>query len=73
LKELHGNIEEFQKASGINLKSFMRWDTSPQKMGEAVAFINKGGAEPIKQQLLGLRETATTVLQRITDGLKSLE
>ena len=73
LKELRDAVTAFQEASGINLQHYMRWETSPAKMGEAVKLINAGGAEPIKKQLLELETTAKIVLERISDGLKALK
>jgi hypothetical protein len=66
-------LSEFRKASGINL-GFDRWDNEqPRKLGEAVKFIQNGGTESLKSELLRLEETAKKVLNKIGEGLISIK
>lgn len=70
-EKLKNTVEEFQKHSGINLQHTWHGDT--KDIGQAIKFINNGGADSIRKQLLGLKETTKTVSERIENGLKSLE
>lgn len=76
LTEIKKNVLEFEKASGVYLSRLASehfWDDA-KKMGEAFKFIHdSGGIESIKTQLLGLEETASKVLERISNGLKTLK
>lgn len=69
---LKKNVEEFRIYSGVNIHK-LPWMTDMQNMGDAVKFIREGGADSIRKQLLGLKETNKIVSQRIEDGLKSLD
>lgn len=71
IKEL---ISEFEKSSGISLREFTQtWNYSnPKKMGEAFKFVNDGGTDSIKEELLRLEKTTQTILEKISKGLKTL-
>jgi len=73
LREIRTAVSDFERESGIDLKNYMRWSTNPIKMGQAVKFLENGGAETIKKQLLELERTAKIVHDKITDGLKTLQ
>ncbi len=72
--ELTKIINDFRLYSGIDLQtSRYEYSNTTKKIGEAVKFINNGGAESIKDQLLGLEKTAQIVLDRISGGLEKLK
>jgi hypothetical protein len=70
--ELITLIRDFKEASGIDLEHYPRWQTSPKKIGDAVKFIEQGGADTIKKELLQLEKTAFEIVEKITKTLKSL-
>lgn len=73
LKELTDSVNEFEQASGVDLRHYERWRTSPKKIGEAVKLIQYGGVENLKEQLKGLEKAAKIITERISDGLNALE
>lgn len=75
LAQIKDSISKFQKASGIyNLSFSDRWsDGDPTKIGEAVKFLEKGGAKGIKEDLLRLEESAKRVLEGISAGIKTMD
>lgn len=70
--ELKSILVNFKQASGIDLTGYYRWQTNPIKIGHAVKFIENGGTDTIKRQLFELENTAKSVLENITNGIKHL-
>lgn len=70
--ELKKEVFDFRQASGIDLRDY-RWNTSPTTIGKAVKFIEGGGAESLRKDLLKLEETAKNIHQQICDGLEILK
>ncbi len=70
LKDLTDAVYKFKQVSGIDLKGYYRWNNSPEKMGKLVHFLENGGVQSIKDQLIGLEVTAKVAMQRIEEGLK---
>lgn len=73
LAEIKKTVQEFYKASGIDLNGFYRWQTNPAKMGQAVKFIEQGGVEHVKKDLLMLKSRAQEVLNSITNNLHTFD
>jgi hypothetical protein len=75
LNEIKNNVLEFEKASGVYLNRLASehfWG-DPKEMGKAFKLVHdSGGITSIKEQLLGLEDTAKIVLERISDGLKKI-
>lgn len=72
LKELKNLVDEFQGASGIQITNHRYHINDPKKIGEAVKFLEQGGAEQLKKQLLSLEDAAKRVMVGIELGIKSL-
>jgi hypothetical protein len=72
LAEITNAVKEFKEASGIDLKYYPRYNTSPKKMGEALKLLENGGAEHMKKKLLDLEKTAKTVYDAISKAIESL-
>ena len=70
LTELKSAVDEFEKASGIQIRSYERWGFDPTKMGEAVKFIRNGGSDKIAEDLKKLESTAENIKNSIAHGLK---
>lgn len=73
LAEANKIMQEFYQSSGIDLRGFYRWQTNPKKMGEAVKFLDNGGTEGVKKNLLHLKTTAEQILRDLTTNLSVLE
>lgn len=73
LGELRRNVDDFRKASGIDLLDYHRWSTNPTKMGQAVKFLEHGGAESVRKELVGLKGIAEQILSKITTNIEALE
>jgi hypothetical protein len=75
LNEIKKNVGEFEKASGVYLDRLATdhfWG-DPKKMGELFKLLHDtGGIESIKKQLLGMEDTAKTILEKVSNSLKSL-
>ena len=71
LTELKSAVDEFEKASGVQIRSYERWGFDPTKMGEALKFIRNGGPEKITEDLKKLEYTAENIKNSITHGLQT--
>lgn len=68
LAEANKVLREFYEASGIDLLHD-RWGNMTKKTGEAVKFIQNGGTDGIRKDLIGLEDTAKRVLNKISKAL----
>jgi hypothetical protein len=66
--ELKNILEEYKTASGIDLIN-RDWRSTVKDIGSTVRFIQSGGTESIRNQLLQLENTAKNVLERISKSL----
>lgn len=71
-QEIKTKLEDYKKETGIDLTQ-PDWISTATNIGKAVKFVQNGGIENIKKQLLGLESTAKIVLDRITNGLADLD
>lgn len=71
-KELESMVIDFERGSGINIRKHYRWQTNPEKIGNAVKIIQEGKTEEIKKQLTDLENTAYNILSAIQNCLKVL-
>lgn len=65
-------IDEFQRHSGIDIRG-SKYTSSTKKIGEIVRFLEYGGVDSIRDQLLGLEKTCNNVLGRISDTLELIK
>lgn len=70
LAELQKRVTEFELASGVEITG---WRQRPQKLGEAVKFIEAGGMPKLHSDLVRLRATTEFILKTISEGLESAE
>lgn len=71
LARLQKKVLDFEEASGVSLD--FRWGINQPKIGHAVKIILDGGSESLKKELFDLEKMAQRVLNKISEGLKSIE
>ncbi|PCJ55982.1 MAG: hypothetical protein COA79_20445 [Planctomycetota bacterium] len=73
LKDLKEGIAIFEKESGVKFPRYARFgNPSAKHIGQAVKFIQNGGDEGAKKELLRLETIAQNVLNKISAGLEPL-
>ncbi len=73
--KLKGRVQEFEKASGLTIAD--NWDfrigrLDPAKLGEAVKFLQSGGTDQVRKELLALQSKAQDILINLTKQLHNL-
>lgn len=69
ISEFKKTIKEFEDAAGVRFGAYSWNGSSPEKIGQAVKFINNGGIEGVKNELLTLQKQAETIHNKITEIL----
>lgn len=73
LKSLTEKVKTFSKESGIDFHNAYTWGNHTiENMGKAVKFINDGGAESVKKDLLRLQQISNDINNKISTGLTDL-
>ena len=70
--ELLNVAEKFKEKTGINLNNWA-WRDNPEKLGEIVRFINDGGTQQIKKELIELEENAKNIVTKISTHIQNLK
>lgn len=70
---LKSDVEKFNKTSGINLRSYYRWQTDAEEIGKAVKFLTGGGAVQLRKELEAMEPELTKIYTEFGSVLKTIK